>query len=97
MPALVTMTAAEAADLVKVGPKGYVHGWRHIGGAAADTLNLASSARDRKITAKGMSDAELKAANKEFARRATALGKTGAVSKAHKTVKDEIARRKAKA
>lgn len=148
MDGLVTMTAAQLADLVKAGPKGYIHGWVKVGAGddgnarlrghlsaaegahaagehsdgdarlaaasraakdpatrqsigearghlAADRLNLAASAKDRKTTAGGMSDAELKAAGKEFARRAAALGKAGQVSKSHKAVKDEIARRKA--
>lgn len=150
MDGLVTMTAGQLADLVKVGPKGYIHGWikagagddgnarlrGHLSAAedahaaglhsegdarlaaasraakdpatresvnaarghlAADRLNLAASARDRKAAAGDMSDAELKAADKEFSRRAAALGKAGQVSKPHKAAKDEIARRKATA
>lgn len=146
MADLITMSAAALADLMKVGPHGYIHGWIKVGagdegndelhghiaaaaeahesgrhgegdahlaaaravakdpatresidsargGLAADRMNFAWSAKDRKAQAAALSDAELKTADKEFTRRAAMLGKPGQVSRPHQSVKDELGRR----
>lgn len=59
----------------------------------ASALAAITSAKDRKATVGKLSTAELRATDAEFTRRATALGKAGKVSSAHKAVKDELARR----
>jgi hypothetical protein len=64
---------------------------------APHPANLVSQAERPADVAKGLSDAELKAADTELARRAELLGYAGRVSKAHQAVKDEIASRAAKA
>lgn len=131
-------------DVVKVGPKGYIHGWIFVGapGVGArvfhpqhgmgtvtkhdgthatvkfDKTGATHTFEAREHTAKGrlttrgdhaktladravkdpkgigkLSDAELKDTDAEFGRRATALGKDGQVSRTHRQVKDELARR----
>ena len=56
--------------------------------ALADRMNMGHGPE-------GMSDEELAAVDHEFARRATALGHDGQVSRSHQKVKDEMARRSA--
>jgi hypothetical protein len=60
----------------------------------ADRLTVAANPG---TTAKAMSDADLKAADKELSRRAAMLGKPGQLSRAHKAVAAETRRRKTKA
>lgn len=57
--------------------------------------HVADHVMSGKSKVKDLSDKELKDADTEFARRATAVGKKGQVSSSHKKVKTEIARRKA--
>ena len=52
---------------------------------------------DPKGVAARLSDEELRSADVELARRATAMGKPGMVGRSHQAVKDEIAERAAKA
>jgi len=59
----------------------------------ADQLTKTPTAASRKNIVHDASDDDLKAADQAFANRATKLGKDGKVSRAHKSVKDEIARR----
>lgn len=61
---------------------------------AAAAGHVADHIASGKSKPKDLSDKDLKDADAEFARRATALGKTGQVSGSHKKVKTEITRRK---
>lgn len=60
------------------------------GAHAASRLTIA---KDPRADAKDMSTGDLRAADTEFARRATALGHHGQVSKAHQAVRGELATR----
>jgi hypothetical protein len=59
----------------------------------ADQLNKTPLAANRKNIARDASDNDLQQADQAFANRATKLGKDGQVSRAHKSVKDELSRR----
>jgi hypothetical protein len=80
-PGAVKSPAPKAAPAVK----GILSGTH-----PADRLTVASSPA---ATAKGMTDADLKGADQELSRRATALGKPGQLSRAHKAVRAEQAAR----
>jgi hypothetical protein len=72
---------------------GAEHHFEPRGGKVEAPKHRADDLAAGRAKPKDLSDDELKASDKEFERRATALGRSGQVSKTHQAVKDELARR----
>jgi hypothetical protein len=74
---------------------GAEHHFEPRGGKVEAPKHRADDLAAGRAKPKDLSDDELKASDKEFERRATALGRSGQVSKTHQAVKDELKRRDA--
>lgn len=87
----VHMSSGHRRTIELVGPKGYTHGWVKADGSTdpgklADHLSASTPGQAKKVIS-GLKAHELAGVDHEMSKRASALGRTGAVSKTHALVK----------